>query len=96
MNKSPDSHRDGNGNLFVESIESSSSSELYDNNETIFYSYTGVPGPTKGVFFPEGDTVSGENYNSVYYVCAHDSSTVFGIYTVAANGTPTKDEDLPF
>lgn len=79
-----------NGNLFVESIESSSSSELYDNNETIFYSYTGVPGPTKGVFFPEGDTVSGENYNSVYYVCAHDSSTVFGIYTVAANGTPTK------
>lgn len=79
-----------NGNLFVESIESSSSSELYENNETIFYSYTGIPGPTKGVFFPEGETTSGENYNSVYYVCAHSSSAVFGIYTVASDGVPTK------
>lgn len=79
-----------NGNLFVESIESSSSSELYENNETIFYSYTGIPGPIKGVFFPEGETTSGENYNSVYYVCAHSSSVVFGIYTVASDGTPTK------
>jgi hypothetical protein len=79
-----------NSNLFVNSIVTENASTVYDNNSTIFFSYTGLVGPLKGVFFPEGKTIYNENNNAVYYVCSNDTSNVFGIYTQNYNGIPTE------
>lgn len=81
-----------NGPLFVSSVKTDASSEVYENNSTIFFSYTGAV--ASGVYFPQGSTLSGENNNSVYYVSANSTSNVFGIYTVDANGVPTKLVDV--
>ena len=74
-----------NGPVNVSSERTEFSSEIFENNETIFYSKFG--GLAGGVTFPEGKTLIGENNNSVYYVCAHLSSDVFPIYTFPVNGT---------
>ena len=74
-----------NGPVNVSSERKEFSSEIFENNETIFYSKFGSL--AGGVTFPEGKTIVGENNNSIYYVCAHPTSDVFPIYTFPVGGT---------
>ena len=80
-----DSYIYRNGPINVSSERTEFGSEVFENNETIFYNRFGfLPG---GVTFPEGETLAGTNNNSVYYVCAHIASSVFPIYTLPVGGT---------
>jgi hypothetical protein len=89
-----DEYLERNGNLRVESIRTSDISEVYENNQTIYYQSTAIYTPTTGIYFPEGETINGENNNSIYYVRANGLTNIFGIFTEAPDGTATKLTDV--